>query len=692
VRIRSRSFSGSAIGTRDWEPTAGGESGFVVAKPDDPDIVYGGSYGGFLARVDHETGEVRAVDVWPDNPMGWGDKDLKYRFQWNYPIFFSPHDPNVLYAAANVLFETTDEGQSWRAISPDLTRDDESKEGPSGGPITKDNTSVEYYATIFAAVESPLQKGVLWTGSDDGLIHLSRDGGNGWENVTPRDFPEWMQINSIEPHPFEPGGLYVAGTRYKLDDFQPYLYKTTDWGQTWTKITDGIPEDHFTRVIRADPDRRGLLYAGTEQGIYVSFDDGARWQPLQLELPIVPITDLTIKDKDLVAATQGRGFWILDDLSPLHQLTGEIAAESVHLFQPRDTYRLRGGRNDDPGTRGTNPPTGVVLDYLLAEEIPSGEASAKVDKGDRDDDEDEQADEDMDDDGEDDDEAGEAVEKEGKTVFKLEILDQDGEVIRTLVRKPDEGEEPKGGEGDRGDGDDGEELRLLTGKKGLNRVVWNLRYPGAEKFKGLVLWNRFSDGPRAVPGTYRARLTVGNQVSEAPFEVVADPRSSSSRGDLQAQFDFLIGVRDKLTETHREIGRIREVHRQLEALEKRRREAMEDEGSEGETDPVIEAAEALDEKMTEIEKALYQTKNQSRQDPLNFPIRLNDKLAGLMRLAGVGDYRPTDSMEEVREELTAAIDAELAKLDRIWQEDLPAFNDLAAENGVTAVALPPAEE
>lgn len=662
VRIRSRAFTGSSIGVRDWEPSAGGESGHVVAKPDDPDIVYGGSYGGFLTRVDHRTGEVRAVNPWPDNPMGWGAAELKYRFQWNFPIFFSPHDPDVLYAAAQVLFKSTDEGESWQPISPDLTRDDKSKQGPSGGPITKDNTSVEYYATIFAALESPHEAGVLWAGSDDGLIHVSRDGGGIWQNVTPAALPEWTQINSIDAHPFEPGGLYVAGTRYKLDDFRPYLYKTTDWGQTWTKITHGIPDDHFTRAIRADPDRRGLLYAGTERRVYVSFDDGASWQPLQLELPIVPITDLAVKEKDLVAATQGRGFWILDDLSPLHQLTEEIAQAPAHLFQPRPTHRLRGGQDDEPGTRGTNPPSGVVLHYLLAEEI-GGE-------------------DDADDEGED---------GEEEIAFQLEILEDDGDVIRTYTRKPDEGEEEDEGDGD---GDrDGEDLRQLEAKKGLNRFAWDLRYPEAESFPKMVLWNRSLDGPRATPGTYHARLTVGDQVSETTFEVLPDPRSSATVEDLQAQFDFLMAVRDKLTETHREIGRIRAVRSQLDAVKKHRKEAGagEDGNDEG-SDPVIEAAKALDEKMTAVEEALYQTKSQSRQDPLNYPIRLNDKLAGLLRLAGFGDYRPTEPMEHVRQELTAAIDAELAKLEDIWAQDVPAFNELASENGVTAVALPPVED
>ncbi|MHC5066331.1 MAG: WD40/YVTN/BNR-like repeat-containing protein, partial [Planctomycetota bacterium] len=334
VRIRSRSLLGGSIGVRDWEPTAGGESGFIVAKPDNPDIVIGGSYGGTMVITNHRTGERRSINVWPDNPMGWGAADLQYRFQWNYPIFFSPHDPDLLYAAANVLFVSRDLGGSWEPISPDLTRNEKSMQGSSGGPITQDNTSVEYYCTIFAALESPHEPGVIWTGSDDGLIYITRNAGKDWENVTPPGIPEWMQINNIEAHPRLKGGLYVAGTRYKSDDFAPYLYKTEDYGKTWTKITDGIDPIHFTRAIRADPERQGLLYAGTERGMYVSYDDGKNWSSLQLNLPVVPITDLAVKEGDLVAATQGRGYWILDNVSFLHQLSPRVGQAEVHLFTP----------------------------------------------------------------------------------------------------------------------------------------------------------------------------------------------------------------------------------------------------------------------------------------------------------------------------------------------------------------------
>jgi photosystem II stability/assembly factor-like uncharacterized protein len=369
VRIRSRSAFDDVIGVRDWEPTAGGESGHIAAKPDNPDIVVGGSYGGYLRLVNHETGESRAIDVWPDNPMGWGAAELKYRFQWNFPIAFSVHDPDVLYVAADVLFRSNDLGQTWEPISPDLTRNDKSRMQASGGPITRDNTSVEYFGTIFALAESHHEPDVIWVGSDDGLVHVTRNGGTTWANVTPSGLPEWAQVNSLEIHPYEPGGAYLAATRYKSDDFRPYLYRTLDWGTTWQKITNGIPNDHFTRALRADPDREGLLYAGTEFGVYYSVDDGRNWSPIQLNLPIVPVTDLAIKDQDLIAATQGRGFWILDDLSVLHQSTPATAAKSVHLFTPRPAYRLTaGGRNDEPLNAGTNPPVGVVFNYTLAEQ------------------------------------------------------------------------------------------------------------------------------------------------------------------------------------------------------------------------------------------------------------------------------------------------------------------------------------
>ena len=627
VRMRSRSFASGAVGVRDWEPSAGCECGHIVAKPDDPDIVFGGCYGGNLERINHRTGERRDVSVWPDDPMGWGAAELKYRFQWNFPIFFSPHDPNRLYTAAQVLFRSDDLGESWQEISGDLTRNDKDKQGPSGGPITKDNTSVEYYSTIFAALESPHERGVLWTGSDDGLIHLSKDDGKTWTNVTPPMLPEWSQINSMDAHPFEKGGLYVAATRYKSDDFRPLLYRTEDYGATWTAITDGIPQDHFTRVIRADPDRRGLLYTGTERGVYVSFDDGARWQSLQLELPEVPITDLAVKEGDLVAATQGRGFWILDDLSLLHALS--LDDTGPRLYAPGLTIRLTaGGFSFSADNAGSNPPTGVVLRYFLTED-PADDAEVR-----------------------------------------LEILQADGEPVRTLTRKPEQAD----GE------DEPDPDQILELKKGAGSVVWDLRYPGPEDFPGMVLWNGYEDGPRAVPGKYTARLTVGEWSEATDFEVLPDPRSSATPEDFQSQFDFLIAVRDKLTATHRAIGKIREARSQIETLEERLDESEAHQG-------VAEAAVALKEKMEGVEKALYQTQNRSRQDPLNFPIRLNDKLGGLYGTVLRGDFGPTDGALKVKDELLAAIDEQLMALRTVLEQDLPGLNAQVASAGVPAIHL-----
>ncbi|BBM73727.1 VPS10 domain-containing protein [Rhodothermus marinus] len=627
VRIYSRS-DGPGISERDWEPTAGGESGWLAPDPKDPEIVYGGSYGGYLERYDHRTRQSRRVDIWPDNPMGHGARDLKYRFQWNFPIMFSRHDPNVLYAAANVLFKTTNEGQSWEQISPDLTRNDTTKMGPSGGPITKDNTSVEYYGTIFALAESVHEPGVIWTGSDDGLIYLTRDGGKTWQNVTPPPsiMPEWIQINSIEPDPFNPGGLYVAATMYKWDDFRPYLYKTKDYGRTWQKITNGIAENHFTRVIRADPERPGLLYAGTESGLYISFDDGEHWQPFQLNLPIVPITDLAVKGTDLIVATQGRSFWVLDHLEVLRQLTPELARQDVILFKPKDTYRLRGGTfGDPPPGMGENPPPGVEIFFYLKEKPDTA------------------------------------------TVVKLEILEEDGDVIRTFATNAKERRD------------------RLEVRAGSNRFVWDMRYPDAEGFEGLIMWAASLRGPLAPPGTYRVRLTVGDQVQEQTFRLLKDPRSTATDEDLQAQFAFLMEVRDRVSEVHRTIKHIREIRQDLREVIGR----LPDDSTGA---ALRRQGRSIIQKLTQVEEALYQTKNRAPQDPLNFPIRLNNKLAALMGVVGTGDFRPTDQAVAVKNELVAQIDGWLARYREVIERELPAFNEAVLALRLPPVAVPAATE
>ncbi len=640
VRIRSRSAVGSTIGVRDWESTAGGESGYIVAKPDNPDIVIGGSYGGYLRMVDHSSGRVRAIDVWPDNPMGWGAAELKNRFQWNFPIAFSVHDANVLYAAANVLFRSRDMGQTWEQISPDLTRDDKSRMESSGGPITKDNTGVEYYGTIFALAESHHEPDVIWAGSDDGRIHVTRNGGTTWTDVTPSGLPEWAQINSIEIHPFEPGGVYVAATRYKLDDFRPYLYRTSDWGVTWKKITSGIAKDHFTRVLRAAPDREGLLFAGTERGVYFSSDDGANWQSLQLNLPLVPVTDLAIKEQDLIAATQGRGYWILDDLTVLQQTNSAVEQKAAHLYTPRPSYRLTAGsRDEEPVNAGLNPHVGVVFHYALAAE----------------------PDEDVE--------------------LSLQVFAASGgDPVWTWTRKPPPGDADEEEPGP----DDPPDTRLLTAEQGLNRFVWDMRYPGMDRFETLIMWADMEEGPKAVPGSYRALLTVGDLTQDVVFEIIADPRSVSTAQDYAAQFSFVLESRDLLSRTHNEIRKIRQLRTQLEGLQLRLEQVDDPDINMG---GLLEEIEALLATITPIEEALYQTKNESRQDPLNYPIRLNNKLTSLMRTVDVGDARPTSSALVVKSELSAAIVAELDQLDVVWNENVPALNSRIQSMGIDLVSI-----
>ena len=500
IRIMSRTYGG-AITENDWEPTAGAESGFVVADPLNSDIVYGGNYGGYLSRLDHKTGENRAISVWPDNPMGSGADVLKYRFQWNFPIFFSPNNPKELYAAGNILFRTDNEGQSWEAISPDLTRNDKTRQGPSGGVITKDNTSVEYYGTIFTAIESPFETGLLWAGSDDGLLHVSKDKGKNWENVTPKGMPEWMMFNSIDADPFNKGGAYVVGTRYKSDDYRPYIYKTENYGKSWKLITNGIPSKHFTRVMRADQKRPGLLYAGTEFGMYVSFDDGANWQPFQQNLPMVPITDLTIKENDLIVATQGRAFYILDDLSTLQQMENGLATKKLHVFKPAEAYRRSGSVNSNVKNAGTNPANGVLINYLLK----NVDDSSKV---------------------------------------SVAIYDEQNKWIRTYSTS-------------------GKLDEKIDVKNGMNQFVWNLNYPAAEKVDGLILWNGVVGSPKAIPGNYKAVVKSGSDSSAVNFTVKGDPNYKLSQKDYKDQFDFLLATRDKFSETQKAIREIRSIRSQV---------------------------------------------------------------------------------------------------------------------------------
>ena len=627
VRISHRGSRGG-IGERDWEPTAGGESGHIAPDPENPEIVYGGSYGGYLSRVNHETGERRNIHVWPDNPLGHGAGDGKYRFQWNFPLQFSRHDSKTLYAAANVLFKTTDGGGSWKQISEDLTRNDPAKLGPSGGPITKDNTGVEYYCTIFALAESAKEAGVIWAGTDDGLIHVTRDGGKNWSNVTPDGMPEWMQINCVEAHPSEPGGLYVAGTRYKLDDFKPYLYKTVDYGKSWQRIDSGIDRKHFTRAIRADAYRPGLLYAGTESGLYISFDDGQNWEPFQCNLPVVPVTDLTLKNKDLIVATQGRSFWVLDDTSLIHEWKPEITSESVKVFTPGSTYRMRGGGGGR--TTGTNIHNGVRLKYWVNESVKDQPA-------------------------------------------QLTISNSEGEAVALYqVGKKKDGKEALN------EAIQGLKPRKLKIESGMNTLNWDMRVDGAESFDGMVIWGGGLSGPLVIPGTYTASLKVGEHSSACEFEILADPRSSVSVEALQQQFQFLIEVRDKLTEVHNGIKTLRLARSQIEPLIKRL-------GDGEKYKDIIASGKAIRDKLDQIEKKLYQTQNQSPQDPLNFPIRLNNRLSALVGVVSMGNNAPTQQALEVRDVLVAEIDNHLDELKDVIDREVPELNKAILKAEIPAI-------
>ncbi|RLD30117.1 MAG: glycosyl hydrolase [Bacteroidetes bacterium] len=603
IRIPHRT-SGRSISEDDWESTAGGESAHIAVDPENNDIIYGGSYDGFLTRVNHKTGTVRAINVWPDNPMGHGAEGMKYRFQWNFPIIFSKHNPNKLYTFSNQVHVTENEGQSWKIISPDLTRNDPEKLKSSGGPITQDNTSVEYYCTIFAAQESALQEGLLWVGSDDGLIHVTRDGGINWENVTPKGMPEWMMINSVEPSAFDAGTCYIAGTKYKTGDFAPYLYKTKDYGKTWTKITNGIASEHFTRVLREDPKQKGLLYAGTETGMYISFNDGKNWKPFQLNLPIVPITDLIIKDDNLIVATQGRSVWIIDDLTVLHQLYAINKGNNI-LFRPKDTYRMRGGSRKGSKTEGTNHANGVITYFYLKDSDEKDEVS-------------------------------------------LTYFDTKGDTIKTFSTKHKKKDK-------------------LKVKKGTNQFVWNMTYDGAERLEGMILWWASLSGPRAIPGNYKVSLNVNDESIQQPFTVVADPRSESSLSEMQTQFDFIKDVNKTMDNAHKSIKKIRKINKQLSAFESQY-------AANENVKELVEKAKALKDQFSEIEKALYQTKNRSGQDPLNFPIQLTNKLGHLNSLVSMGDFPPTEQDIAVKDELSKKINEQLSTFNNLIDNEIKSFN------------------
>jgi photosystem II stability/assembly factor-like uncharacterized protein len=632
----------------------GGESGYIAVRPDDPDIVYAGSYAGIITRFDRKTNQRKNIMVWPEEIAGWAERDLPYRFQWTFPIVLSPHDPDILYVTSQFVHRTTDEGQTWETISPDLTRNDPDKMGPSGGPITTDSNSMDYYCTIFAFAESPVQQGVLWTGSDDGRIHVSRDNGGSWDDVTPADMPAWSLVSIIDASPHEAGAAYVAVDRHRHDDFAPYLYKTNDFGATWTKIVNGIPEDDFTRVIREDPQKQGQLYAGTETGVYVSTDDGANWQSLRLNMPAVPVHDLVLKDSDIVLGTHGRGFWVLDDRTPLLELSDDAGTSSTLLFPIQDVtrfwsqaaptgepapnrkgytmdgsaYRRVEGPDGQPVTQwldaGENPPGGVIINYWLPE-TPSS--------------------------------------------VTMTVLDSSGNEVRTLTSENSEENETNGGTSE----------PTIPAREGLNRFVWNMKYADAFSYEGAI-YRRAEGltGPLVAPGQYTVQLQTGNETVSEVVTISPDPRSTATGQEMAEQSSFLLQVRDKISEANQAVLSIRSIREDVAFWMARVQSGNES---------ITDAAESLNARLDEIENELVQTKWKSSRDALTAPSKLTAKLTSLSAsIAGGGEGKPPSQAYAVFDSLTSQVDDQLRKLETVKQDELAAFNEAVASAGMPAVA------
>ena len=639
IRISHRT-SGGSISERDWESTAGGESAHLAPDPNNNDIVYGGTYKGYMMRRDHSINQTRSVNVWPDNPAGSGVEVMKYRFNWNFPVIFSPHDSKKLYAGSNFLHQTTNEGQSWEVISPDLTRGIPKTMKSSGGLITQDNTGAEFYANIFVIQESMREKGVIWVGSDDGLIHISKDNGSSWVNVTPPESisPKLNMINSIDVSPFTDGTAYVAATSYKFGDYTPYLYKTSNYGETWELITNGINSNYYTRVIRSDKVVEGLLYAGTEWGMFISFDDGKSWSSFQLNLPITSIRDLQVKENDLIAATHGRSFWMIDDLTPLHQLNQEMINKNSYLFKPDKSYRMHqsgGWGRVNTKLVGENHPNGVIINYYIKNL------------------------------------------KENDKV-RIDILDSENKIIQSYSNKNLDDIENNDSKPVLSNSQDidyaltGMNIKSLKVKSGGNRLIWDMRYPGFTSFDGMVLYSSPNVGPKAIPGNYKVKMYYNDDIINQDFTIVKDPRISNTLDDYEEQFNFLIDVRNQVSRANQAIIDIREGRENLNFIKKQVNE----------NDQLIDLINEFDKKISVIENNIHMTKNKSRQDPLNYGIRINNRLAFLMADSQRGDYPPTDQSQDFFKEIKKELDNELINLNKILLEYTETINRQIEENNI----------
>jgi photosystem II stability/assembly factor-like uncharacterized protein len=601
----------------DYGHAAGGcESGYVAHDPRNEDIYYAGCYGGYLDRYDHSNGQTRAVNVWPENPMGQSAVDLRERVQWTFPILFDPQDTDVLYTTSQHVWRSNNEGQTWEKMSPDLTLADPATLGPSGGPITKDQTGVETYATVFALAPSRLERDVIWAGSDDGLVHITRDNGGKWENITPLDAPAYLKITTVEDSPHRPGTAYVVGHRNLLGDQAPYIYRTTDYGRSWTSIANGLPEDEIARSIREDLHRPGLLFLGTERGVWVSFDDGQSWQGLQRNLPTVQVTDLAVTDQDLAIATHGRSFWVLPSIAFLRQMTPEVRTRDFHLFQP------------GPAVRGVDQ--GVAVDYYLRDPVDE---------------------------------------------VTVEFLNAAGQVIHSFTGSAADTVPPEGEEEDW----EGPSQRKPSVTAGMNRFMWNLRYPGYTDFPGIILWAARNAGPMAVPGTYSVRVHAGGESQVQTFAVGLDPRIEGVTAvHLQQRFDLAMEVRDEVTRANEAVLLIRGVNQQIDSTLVRT------------DDAAIEAAAGdLRSRLAAIEEEIYQVRNQSGQDPLNYPIRLNNKLAALLGHVESAEAPPTDASRETFRYLSGELAQRLSALDQALEDGLPPLNELLRAGNLAEITRMP---
>jgi photosystem II stability/assembly factor-like uncharacterized protein len=674
IGLPSQSHRG-AITATDWVQPGGGESGYVALKPGDPDIVVAGAIGsgpgmGRLIHYDHRSGQERVISVWPEMyGMGVAPAEHPYRFQWTFPVFYSRWAPNELWVAGNRVFRSTDDGQSWEVVSPDLTRSDPSRLGLSGGPITRDNTGAEVYCTIFALVESPHERDVLWAGTDDGLVYLSRDRGRTWERITPPELPEWALCSVLEPSPHDAATCYLAATRYKLGDGRPYLFRTGDYGRTWTRVTGDLPDGEITRVVREDPVRRGLLYCGTETGVWVSLDDGGSWRRLAGSLPVTPIHDLLVKDGDLVAATHGRSFWILDDVSPLRQAVPDIAGADAHLFAPRPTVRWRAYRG-----YGMKPGPGREVAYRLAGalgyayrqvEAPTGEKTERLlDAGENPPD-------------------GVVVHYWLKAApagdLTLSFLDAEGREIRSFSsRRPAAAGVAGAAATAERAAVGGEEPRPTTFAGG-NRFVWNLRGPDATRLpdnKGRGGTLEMLAAPRVPAGRYQVRLTVDGRSLTQPFIVARDPRVAATDGELAEQFAWATKAHALLSRVHDAVLALRDVRAQADGWARR-----------AGTTAIREAADGLARTLGAIEEELIQVRS---DDPRMFPSKLNSRLATVVGLIEYADSAPTTALRELTLSLALRAEVELQKLDRCLAGDVAAFNALCRTEGVSAIVVPAA--